>query len=56
VLRIGIYTLVFEQVALVRDDAWWSTWYGVVLALVLYDFCYYWFHRASHEVAVPATR
>ena len=52
VLRIGIYTLVFEQVALVRDDAWWSTWYGVVLALVLYDFCYYWFHRASHEVAV----
>ena len=51
VLRIGIYTLVFEQVALVRNDAWWSTWYGVVLALVLYDFCYYWFHRASHEVA-----
>jgi uncharacterized membrane protein YhhN len=51
VLRIGIYTLVFEQAALVRNDAWWSTWYGVVLALVLYDFCYYWFHRASHEVA-----
>ena len=52
VLRIGIYTLVFTQVALVRDDAWWSTWYGALLALVLYDFCYYWFHRASHEVAV----
>ncbi|NBY33116.1 MAG: hypothetical protein EBQ68_03460, partial [Betaproteobacteria bacterium] len=52
VLRIGIYTLVFEQVALFRNDAWWSTWYGVVLALVLYDFCYYWFHRASHEVAL----
>ncbi|NQW65666.1 MAG: sterol desaturase family protein, partial [Burkholderiales bacterium] len=52
VLRIVIYTLVFEQVALVRDDTWWSTWYGVVLALVLYDFCYYWFHRASHEVAL----
>ncbi len=51
-LRIGIYTLVFEQVALVRDDAWWSTWYGALLALVLYDFCYYWFHRCSHEVAV----
>ena len=33
VLRIVIYTVVFEQVALVRDDAWWSTWYGVVLAL-----------------------
>lgn len=51
-LRIGIYTLVFEQVALFPDTAWWSTWYGVVLALVFYDFCYYWFHRASHEVAV----
>jgi alkylglycerol monooxygenase len=51
-LRIGIYTLVFEQVALFPDQAWWSTWYGVLLALVFYDFCYYWFHRASHEVAV----
>ena len=52
VLRIGIYTLVFEHVALIRDDAWWSTWYGAFVALVLYDFCYYWFHRASHEVAL----
>lgn len=51
-LRIGIYTLVFEQVALFPDQAWWSTWYGVLLALVFYDFCYYWFHRASHEVAL----
>ena len=51
-LRIGIYTLVFEQVALFPDAAWWSSWYGVVLALVFYDFCYYWFHRASHEVAL----
>lgn len=52
VLRIGIYTLVFEHVALIRDDAWWSTWYGAFVALVLYDFCYYWFHRASHEVTL----
>ena len=52
VLRIGIYTLVFEHVALIRDDAWWSTWYGAFVALVFYDFCYYWFHRASHEVAL----
>lgn len=51
-LRIGIYTLVFEQAALFSDTAWWSSWYGVVLALVFYDFCYYWFHRASHEVAL----
>jgi uncharacterized membrane protein YhhN len=24
----------------------------VLLALVLYNFCYYWYHRASHEVAL----
>jgi alkylglycerol monooxygenase len=24
----------------------------VLLALVFYDFCYYWLHRAGHEVAV----
>ena len=50
-LRIGIYTLVFEQLALFPEQAWWNTWYGYVLALVFYDLCYYWFHRVSHEVA-----
>jgi sterol desaturase/sphingolipid hydroxylase (fatty acid hydroxylase superfamily) len=49
-LRIGLYTLVFEQVALVRlpTDALW-VW---LFALVLYDLCYYWYHRAGHRVAV----
>jgi alkylglycerol monooxygenase len=50
-LRIGIYTLVFEQLSLFPEQAWWNTWYGYVLALVFYDLCYYWFHRVSHEVA-----
>ena len=49
---IGIYVLVFNAVALFPDMAFWSTWYGVVLALVFYDFCYYWLHRAGHEVAL----
>jgi alkylglycerol monooxygenase len=35
-----------------RARAFWSTWYGSLLALVFYDFCYYWLHRAGHEVAV----
>jgi uncharacterized membrane protein YhhN len=39
-------------VALWRNDAFWLSWYGWVLALVFYDFCYYWLHRAGHEVAV----
>ena len=49
-LRIGLYTLAFEYVALwqLPSNALW-VW---VLALVFYDFCYYWLHRMGHEVAV----
>ena len=49
-LRVGLYTLVFEHVALVRwpvDSLW--VW---VLALLFYDFCYYWLHRGGHRMAV----
>ena len=50
VLRVGMYTLVFEHVALMRlpADAPW-VW---VFALLAYDLCYYWLHRAGHRVAV----
>jgi alkylglycerol monooxygenase len=51
-LRVGIYTAVYSSVALWPDNAFWTTWYGWLLALVFYDFCYYWLHRAGHEVAV----
>ena len=51
-LTIGIYTAVFSAVALVPQPAFWSSWYGVLLALVFYDLCYYWLHRAGHVVAV----
>ena len=49
-LRVGIYTLAFDHVALIRlpADAWW-VW---LFALVFYDFCYYWYHRAGHRVAL----
>jgi sterol desaturase/sphingolipid hydroxylase (fatty acid hydroxylase superfamily) len=49
-LRIGLYTLAFEHLALQRlpSDALW-VW---LFALVFYDFCYYWLHRAGHRVAV----
>jgi sterol desaturase/sphingolipid hydroxylase (fatty acid hydroxylase superfamily) len=49
-LRIGLYALVFDHVALVPlpADALW-VW---VVALLFYDFCYYWHHRAGHRVAV----
>jgi alkylglycerol monooxygenase len=51
-LRVGIYTAVYSWVALWHNDAFWMSWYGWVIALVFYDFCYYWLHRAGHEVAV----
>jgi sterol desaturase/sphingolipid hydroxylase (fatty acid hydroxylase superfamily)/uncharacterized membrane protein YhhN len=51
-VRIGLYTAVFEGVALWRNDAFWTAWYGWLLALVFYDLCYYWLHRAGHESAV----
>jgi sterol desaturase/sphingolipid hydroxylase (fatty acid hydroxylase superfamily)/uncharacterized membrane protein YhhN len=51
-LSIGIYGLVFSAVALFPDTAFWTTWYGVLIALVLYDHCYYWLHRAGHVVAL----
>ena len=51
-LRIGIYSAVFSAVALFPDNAFWTTWYGWLLALVFYDFCYYWLHRMGHESAV----
>ena len=42
-----IYFLVTEYFSLPLMDAnHWFTW---VLAMVLYDFCYYWLHRMGHE-------
>ncbi|MBY0410368.1 MAG: sterol desaturase family protein [Burkholderiaceae bacterium] len=51
-VRIGIYTALFQQVALWRSDAFWFSPPGWLLALVFYDFCYYWLHRMGHECAV----
>ena len=51
-LRVGIYTAVFGWVSLWHNDAFWLSPAGWLLALVFYDFCYYWFHRAGHEVAI----
>lgn len=51
-LRVSIYTAVYSVVAIWPDHAFWTTWAGWLLALVFYDFCYYWLHRAGHESAV----
>ena len=49
-LRIGLYALAYDHLALTHlpiDSLW--VW---VFALLFYDFCYYWLHRAGHRVAV----
>jgi sterol desaturase/sphingolipid hydroxylase (fatty acid hydroxylase superfamily) len=49
VFNYGVYALVFEHVAL---GQWPQAWWAWVLAIVFYDFCYYWNHRLGHESAV----
>lgn len=51
-LTLGIYTAVASHVALLEADAFWMSLPGWLLALVFYDFCYYWLHRMGHEVGV----
>jgi sterol desaturase/sphingolipid hydroxylase (fatty acid hydroxylase superfamily) len=48
-LGIGgyVYYLITRYFSLpLMDASHWSTW---VVAMVLYDFCYYWLHRMGHE-------
>ena len=42
-----VYYLVTQYLSLPLMDA--SHWWTWVLAMVLYDFCYYWLHRLGHE-------
>jgi alkylglycerol monooxygenase len=51
-LRVGIYSAVYQSVALLQADAFWTSAGGWLLALLFYDLCYYWQHRAGHESAV----
>lgn len=49
-LPIGIYAFVYDHIVIFRwpEFAWW----GWLLAIVFYDFCYYWLHRLGHQVAL----
>jgi sterol desaturase/sphingolipid hydroxylase (fatty acid hydroxylase superfamily) len=49
-LAVGIYAAVYSVAAVwqLPADQWW-VW---LLAIVAYDFCYYWNHRLGHESAV----
>lgn len=46
-IPLGMYYLVFQHVALFDIPQTPVMW---VVAFILFDLCYYWFHRTSHEV------
>jgi sterol desaturase/sphingolipid hydroxylase (fatty acid hydroxylase superfamily) len=48
--KVAMYTWVFQHVALFELSAT-SPWVWI-FALIGYDFCYYWLHRAGHRVGV----
>jgi sterol desaturase/sphingolipid hydroxylase (fatty acid hydroxylase superfamily) len=54
-LRVGVYAAAAASLSLVPAEAaaaFWTSPLGWVLALVSYDLCYYWLHRAGHESAI----
>jgi alkylglycerol monooxygenase len=54
-LSVGLYAAAYTTLSLVPADAaraFWTGWAGWLLALLFYDFCYYWLHRAGHECAL----
>ena len=51
-IQIGLYTLAYPFLALAPHAPLWQHWPGVVVAVLLYDFCDYWLHRVSHESAL----
>jgi sterol desaturase/sphingolipid hydroxylase (fatty acid hydroxylase superfamily) len=51
-LQIGIYVMVFAAIGHQDNASFWLTWYGIAIAVVMFDFCEYWLHRTGHEVAI----
>tara|TARA_R110002020_G_scaffold238224_1_gene450679 strand:+ start:172 stop:1371 length:1200 start_codon:yes stop_codon:yes gene_type:complete len=47
VLSIGIYTVIFQHLAVFNIP---NNFWTFLLLFFLYDFCYYWAHRMSHEI------
>lgn len=50
--QIGLYELVYPTGSAWHHTAFWHSWLGWLLAVLLYDFLAYWAHRTSHESAL----
>ncbi|HEY8975891.1 MAG TPA: sterol desaturase family protein [Burkholderiaceae bacterium] len=51
-VQVGLYALAYPLLTLTPHSPLWQRWPGVLLAVLLYDFCDYWLHRVSHESAL----
>ena len=49
IVRIGIYTFVYEQWAFFNLEQNWLTF---IAAMILFDFFYYWEHRMAHTISL----
>jgi sterol desaturase/sphingolipid hydroxylase (fatty acid hydroxylase superfamily) len=49
ILKIGIYTFLFEHFAFFSFEASWTSF---AILFVLYDLCYYWSHRMAHTISL----
>ncbi len=49
VLLLGMYVLLYDYIAIFKIPA---TWWSFLLALVLFDFLFYWAHRWGHEMNI----
>ena len=47
-----LYAAVFDSIALFPDAELWKHPLGWLLALIIYDFCYYWLHRGGHRISL----
>src|ERR1700722_4904052 len=50
--QIGLYAVVFNALTSTPNVRFWDTWYGWLIAIVLFDFFDYWLYRGGHECAV----
>lgn len=51
-VQVGLYAMAWPFVALAPHAPLWNHAGGILLAVLLYDFCDYWLHRVSHESAI----
>ncbi|WP_233937214.1 sterol desaturase family protein [Polynucleobacter sp. IMCC30063] len=50
--QIGAYELLYIYFGARSFTLFWESWYGWIIAFLIYDFIDYWLHRVSHQSAL----